>query len=157
MTWHTWTHSTQYKVVNEGGWAGKECFSCGGVLCVVRESLVGPEENVLLSLKVVIPSPPPVKKKITSLNMTNHGDDCYFYYYSTCTRVSNAIRQHYHPTRCSTTGEHPGLTVLCLLCRETAARSDTVRRRWATRPSATSGRRDAASAPSASFATRKSR
>lgn len=62
-------------------------LSCVAVVCVVRENPVGPEENQLLGLKVVTSSPLPLKTH-TSTTMTNHGDDCYFFYYSTCTKVS---------------------------------------------------------------------
>lgn len=58
-----------------------------------RESPVGPEENQLLGLKVVTSSPPPLKTH-TSLTMTNNRDDCYFYYYSTCTKGDSCPFRH---------------------------------------------------------------
>ena len=93
--------------------------SCVASFCVIRESPVGPEENQLLDLKVrnppaspasaapqisiavisifpLPPPPPPSLKTHTSITMTNHGDDCYFFYYSTCTKVGNVWAQSYH-------------------------------------------------------------
>lgn len=69
--------------------------SCVASFCVIRESPVGPEENQLLDLKVITSSPPSLKTH-TSITMTNHGDDCYFFYYSTCTKVGNVWAQSYH-------------------------------------------------------------
>ena len=62
------------------------------LLCAVRESSVGPEDNQLLGLKVITSSPLPLKTH-TGLTMTNHGDDCYFFYYSTCAKVSHLSPQ----------------------------------------------------------------
>lgn len=45
---------------------------------ILRENPVDSEENQLLGHRHFL----------TSITMTDHGDDCYFYYYSTCTKVS---------------------------------------------------------------------
>lgn len=58
-----------------------------------RKSPVGPEENQLLGLKVVTSSPPTPKTN-TSITMTNHGDDCYFFYYSTCSKGDSCPFRH---------------------------------------------------------------
>ncbi|KAI3370516.1 hypothetical protein L3Q82_025273, partial [Scortum barcoo] len=63
------------------------------LLSHLRESPVGPEEKQLLGLKVVTSSPPPPKTH-TSITMTNHGDDCYFFYYSTCSKGDSCPFRH---------------------------------------------------------------
>lgn len=80
--------------------------------------------------------------------MTNRGDDCYFFYYSTCTKVSERP--------CGRGAVEQSLTPACF-CRETAAPSDTARRRLAARRCAPSGRTAAASATPASSDTWRSR
>lgn len=63
------------------------------LLSHLRKSPVGPEENQLLGLKVVTTSPPSPKTN-TSITMTNHGDDCYFFYYSTCSKGDSCPFRH---------------------------------------------------------------
>ncbi|XP_026162139.1 zinc finger CCCH domain-containing protein 11A isoform X2 [Mastacembelus armatus] len=63
------------------------------LLSHLRESPVGPEENHLLGLKFKTAPPPPLKTH-TSITMTNHGDDCYFFYYSTCTKGDSCPFRH---------------------------------------------------------------
>lgn len=110
----------------------------------VRETLQRTEEIQLLYWRCRTSSPCP------SVTMTNRGDDCYFFYYSTCTKVSRlslvwhiAVDTESHRVSC--------------FCRVTAAPSDTARQQSAARPSAPSGRRGAASATPASFDTWRSR
>lgn len=67
--------------------AGTQFLMCHFAMRSQGESF-GPEENQLLGLKVVTSSTLLIKKHI-SPTMTDHGDDCYFFYYSTCTKVSN--------------------------------------------------------------------
>lgn len=63
------------------------------LLSHLRKSPVGPEENQQLGLKVVT-SPPLSPKTHTSNTMTNHGDDCYFFYYSTCSKGDSCPFRH---------------------------------------------------------------
>lgn len=84
------------------------------------------------------------------VTMTNRGDDCYFFYYSTCTKVSR-LSLVWHST---VDAESHGVSCFC---RVTVAPSDTAKQQSAARPSAPSGRRGAASATLASFDTWRSR
>ncbi|XP_042354597.1 zinc finger CCCH domain-containing protein 11A isoform X2 [Plectropomus leopardus] len=50
-------------------------------------------EIQLLGLKIVTSSPPPLQTH-TSITMSNNGDDCYFFYYSTCTKGDSCPFRH---------------------------------------------------------------
>lgn len=63
------------------------------LLSHLRRSPVGPEENQLLGLKVLTSSPSTPKTN-TIITMTNHGDDCYFFYYSTCSKGDSCPFRH---------------------------------------------------------------
>lgn len=67
--------------------------SCVSVLFAVREIPVGPEENQSLGFKIKASSPPPRTR--TSITMTNHGDDCYFFFYSNCSKVRKFKHNHF--------------------------------------------------------------
>lgn len=110
----------------------------------VRETLQRTEEIQLLYWRRRTSSLCPL------VTMTNRGDDCYFFYYSTCTKVSwlnlvwhSAVDAESHGVSC--------------FCRVTVAPSDTARPQSAVRPFAPSGRRGAASETLASFDTWRSR
>lgn len=110
----------------------------------VRETLQRTEEIQLLYWRCRTSSPCP------SVTMTNRGDDCYFFYYSTCTKVSRLSRIWHNAVGA---GSH---RVSCF-CRVTVAPLGTAKQQLAARQSAPSGRRAAASATLASFDTWRSR
>lgn len=109
-----------------------------------RETLQWTEEIQLLCWRCRTSSPCP------SVTMTNRGDDCYFFYYSTCTKVSR-LSLLWHG---AADAEPHGVSCFC---RVTVAPSDTARQQLAARSSVPSGRRGAASATLASFDTWRSR